>query len=102
MAKLSDLAGSRPKVYNLKDTDTLKDKTILISHVNLHNGGEFGLFLVMNCKVMSAAGTWGEEIVLTTGAEDIVQRIVPLVDKINNGLEIEAVLTKIGRKWLID
>ncbi len=102
MAKLSEVSGFRPKVYNLKDNNELAGKTVRIKHMTLHEGGEFGVFTVMNCHPLDKAGLEGEEIVITTGANDIITRLVPLMERINDGESIEATLSKIGRKWFID
>jgi hypothetical protein len=100
--KLSKVSGFRPKVYNLKDNSDLSGKTIVINHIEFQEGGEYGLFCIMNCKPYDKVGLLGEEIVITTGAKDVTDRLLPLREAINNGEEIEGTLSKIGRKWFID
>lgn len=101
-SKLSELVGSRPKVYNLKDSDALKDKEVLIKKVEIHEGGEFGVFVVLTSLLKDGTGAFAEEALITTGATDIVGRIVPIADRINGGNYVVATFHKIGRKWLID
>ncbi len=99
---LSELTGTRPQVFNLKDSDQLKDAKILILKVEVHAEGEFGAFLVINAKVQNAQEVFDKEIIITTGAADIVSRLVPLADRINGGMAVIGTLHKLGRKWLID
>lgn len=100
--KLSSLASWRPKVYSLKENDFLKDKTVNIEKISVHQEGDYGLFFIMDCTLISFDGSLSDKIVITTGATDIVERLLPLVEKINAGELVQGTFSKIGRKWFID
>ena len=100
--KLSKVSAFRPKIYNLKDNNELAGRTVVINKISISEGREFGVFALINCKPLDKVGVPGEEIVLATGAKDVIERLLPLAEAINNGEEIEGTLSKIGRKWFID
>ncbi len=90
---VSDILGKRPRLVKLNDE--LIGKTIKIVKVTPSEGDK-GTFVILGAFLDN------EAITLVTGATDIVERVLPLMEAINDGAVVTGTLKKIGRKWLFE
>lgn len=94
--QIGDIMGGRPKLYNLKDHPEFNGRKLTVVKVATGEG-QYGPFLILGGYIDS------EVVTLITGADDIKERLLPVMDAINaDGAVIEGTLHLIGRKWLFD
>jgi len=97
------VVGKRPPLFNLKNHPEFADHAFTVVKVK-EAEGEFGyhLYLAGWMSGTDKAGEHAQAMVLRTGSEFVLGRIVPAISVINGGQALTGILRVAGRAWLFE
>jgi hypothetical protein len=100
---LEAVVGKRPPLFNLRDHPEFDGKAFTIVRVR-EAEGDFGyhLYIAGWMSQSDKAGDKAQAMVLRTGSEFVLGRVVPAIATINSGQALTGVLHMAGAAWLMD
>jgi hypothetical protein len=104
---IESIVGKRPPLFNLKDHPEFDGRAFTIVRVKEAEGEisgktTFYLYLAGWLSQSEKPGDNPQAVVLRTGSEFVLGRIVPAIGVINGGQMLNGVLRAAGRAWLFE
>jgi len=100
---IESVVGKRPPLFNLKDHKEFADHAFTIVKVKEAEGTYgYHLYLAGWLSGTDKPGEHAQAMVIRTGSEFVLGRIVPAISVINGGQALTGILRSAGDAWLFE